>query len=156
MPQAYKLATVNINGIASSTRHAMLAEFIYKQDLDIILLQEVTNQNITMVQRYIAYTNLGTEGRGTAFLTKDGLQAEQVKCSPSGKGIAKLRGVWYINVYIPSGAEKQTERENFFNTEIIMTLPTTPDKTLIAGDFNCTINNNDSTGNAPRTKRWRE
>jgi exonuclease III len=80
MPQVYKLATVNINGITPSTRHAMLAEFIYKQDLDIILLQEVTNQNITMVQRYIAYTNLVTEGRGMVILTKDGLQVEQVKC----------------------------------------------------------------------------
>jgi endonuclease/exonuclease/phosphatase family metal-dependent hydrolase len=131
----------------------MLAEFIYKQDLDVILLQEVTNQSITMVQRYIAYTNLGTEGRGTAILTKDVLQAEQVERSPSGRGIAiKLKGVWYINVYAPSGAEKQTERENFFNTEIIMILPTAPDETLIAGDFNCINNNNDSTGNAPRSK----
>lgn len=39
----YKKATLEVNDISSSTRIRMLPDFIYKEDIDIILLQEVTH-----------------------------------------------------------------------------------------------------------------
>jgi exonuclease III len=89
----------------------MLAEFIHKHDLDIVFLQEVTHPEITVIQWCTAYTNLGTERRCTAILTKEGLRFDKMKCIPSGRGIAvELQGVWYLNVHAPSGAERKTEK----------------------------------------------
>ena len=39
----YEKATLKVNGISSSTRMRMLSDFIYKQEIDIILLQEATH-----------------------------------------------------------------------------------------------------------------
>ena len=49
----------------------MLEEFLYKHDIDLALLEELTNSKITTIQRYTPYINNGTEGRGTAILAKD-------------------------------------------------------------------------------------
>jgi exonuclease III len=38
----YRIATLNINGITSPTKTAMLAEFVTKQAIDVLLLQEVS------------------------------------------------------------------------------------------------------------------
>ena len=43
MAEIFKIATVNINGIKGTGRMRMLHEFIQRQELDIILLQEVTH-----------------------------------------------------------------------------------------------------------------
>jgi exonuclease III len=75
------------------------------------LLQEVTQPGITAIQKYIARLNLGNENRGTAILTRDGITVTQIKRIPSGRGMAmEINGVWYINVYAPSGAERKLER----------------------------------------------
>jgi len=42
MPEIYKIATLNINGMATTPWIAMLEDLLQKQELDIILLQEVT------------------------------------------------------------------------------------------------------------------
>jgi hypothetical protein len=75
----------------------MLANFIFKQDLDIVLLQDVMRPEITAIQRYMTHTNLRTEESGTAILTKDGLRVYHVKRIRSGRGIVvDLKGVWFI------------------------------------------------------------
>jgi hypothetical protein len=77
----------------------MLAEFIDKQELDILFLHEETHPEITAIQRYTAHTNLGNERPGTAILTKVGLRVDQIKHIPSGKVIfVELQGVWNLNV----------------------------------------------------------
>jgi exonuclease III len=124
----------------------MLPDFIYKQDLDIVSLQEVTLPEITVIQQYMAHTNLGTEGRGTAILTNDRLRVDHIKHIPSGRGVAvNLRGVWFVNVYAPSGAERKAERESFLNSDLLKILRATLAELLLAGDLNCIINTTDST-----------
>jgi exonuclease III len=49
MTYAYKVATININETVSTTRLKMLDEFLQKQDIDIALLQEVTEPNLHMI-----------------------------------------------------------------------------------------------------------
>jgi hypothetical protein len=49
----------------------MLEEFLYKHDIDLALLQEVTNTNITMFRRHTAHINIGHRGSGDAILAKD-------------------------------------------------------------------------------------
>jgi exonuclease III len=73
MSYTYKIAIININGIASQVRLKMLEDYLRQQDTDILLLQEVTHTKITSFRRYNAYVNFGTENRGTAILAKEGL-----------------------------------------------------------------------------------
>jgi endonuclease V-like protein UPF0215 family len=42
MADTYKIANININGVSSHKITAMLEDFMRKQELDIIFLQEVT------------------------------------------------------------------------------------------------------------------
>jgi len=51
-----------------------------------------------------------------------------------------------VNIYAPSGTAKGAEREDFFNSGILGLLPLSPTKLILAGDFNCLINNNYCTG----------
>jgi len=67
---ANRIATLNINGISSPTTLAMLGDFLHKQEIDIIFLQEVTQPILHTLRGYAAHTNVGTNGRGTAIVTR--------------------------------------------------------------------------------------
>jgi exonuclease III len=141
-----KIATINVNGIASHTRLEMLGGFLRGHDIDIALLQEVTNDNFASIRSYTAFVNEGSEQRGTAILSKEGLPLHNIKRLPSERGIAAMfMGIWIINIYAPSGAERRVEREQFFNSDITYLLPSNPD-ILLAGDFNCVVSLTDCTG----------
>jgi exonuclease III len=62
--------TLNMNGIENSTRLRMLDDFLHRHDVDITLLQEVTNGDRLAVKGYQSIVNVGTLGRGTAILHK--------------------------------------------------------------------------------------
>jgi hypothetical protein len=49
----------------------MLEDFMRRQKIDLMLLQEVTHANISMIGNYTAHTKIGTDGRGTAILAKE-------------------------------------------------------------------------------------
>jgi exonuclease III len=64
-----------------------------------------------MISQYTAHMNIGTDGRGTAILVKDGLILTNIQRIPSGRGIAAtLNGIRIINIYAPSESEKRRER----------------------------------------------
>jgi hypothetical protein len=44
-------------------RMKMLEEFLHKQEIDILLLQEDTHHDFDMISRYNAYINVGTQRR---------------------------------------------------------------------------------------------
>jgi exonuclease III len=69
MKYVYKVSTININGMSSTTRIRMLEDFLHKQDIDIALLQEVSNPKIKALQRY----------------TVHGLPINNIKRLPSGR-----------------------------------------------------------------------
>ena len=48
----------------------MLGDFLHKQEIDIIFLQEVTQPILHTLRGYAAHTNVGTNGRGTAIVTR--------------------------------------------------------------------------------------
>jgi exonuclease III len=153
MLHTYKIATLNINGIASHTKMSMLDDFLKRQDIDVALLQEVTHTDFTTIHGYKATVNEGTDKRGTAFLVKTGLDFQHIKRIPSGRGIAAMfQGIRIINIYAPSGAEKRVERECFFNNDVTFLLPTDSTDVVIAGDFNCVTSPADCTGR-PTTSR---
>jgi hypothetical protein len=94
-------------------------------------------------------TNIGTTGRGTAFLVKEYLEPQNIKYLPSGRGIAAtLNEIWLINIYAPSGVERRRERDEFFATELPYLMQTIPDRMIMGGDFNCFLSKEDCTGKA--------
>jgi exonuclease III len=125
----------------------MLAEFVKKQDIDAMYVQEVTDLVQGNMCGYKAYTNLGTTRRGTAFISSEKLELKEIKCLPSGRGIAAtLIGVSFVNIYVPSGAEKRREREDFYTLELPYLMRTTPSRMILGGDFNFVLTQTDCTG----------
>jgi len=77
----------------------MLQEFLHKQEIDILLLQEVTQHDFDVIRRYNAYANVGIHGRGTTMLTRDQISLTKITRLPSGRGmLASYRGVWLVNI----------------------------------------------------------
>jgi len=87
MDYTFKVATLNITGISAPIKIHMLEEFLYKHDIDLALLQEVTNSKITTIQRYTSYINIGTEGGGTAILAQDSYLLTNTQRIPTGRGL---------------------------------------------------------------------
>jgi exonuclease III len=125
----------------------MLEEFLWKQDLDLALVHEVTTPLLIAIRQNTAYMNEGRDRRGTAILAKEGITITNIKRIPTGKGIAAMfNRTWILNIYAPSGAEKKNERERFYNNDLTYILPTVHSNMIIAGDFICILSNTDSTG----------
>jgi hypothetical protein len=50
----YKIATLNIIGMSAMMRMQILTDFLHKQEIDIILLQEVNHTGFDLIRGYIA------------------------------------------------------------------------------------------------------
>ena len=89
MADIYKIATLNINGLASQTRLAMLRveDFMRKQEIDIIHLEEVTPPVFDIFRGYAVYTKIGTIRHGTAILTREHMSLTNVVRLPTGMGM---------------------------------------------------------------------
>ena len=153
MSHIHKVATLNINGLATPTRPGMLEDFLRKQEIDLAFLQEVTHTHthththLDTIQGYTAHMNVGTERRGTAILAKEGITLTNVKRLPSGTGIATMyEGLWLVNVYAPSWTARRQDRETFYNSDLPYLLPYSRTDMILAGDFNCVLADSDSTG----------
>jgi exonuclease III len=68
-----RIASVNNNGICNETWVGMLRDFIQSNDLDVILVQEVTAPENMDTQGYKSYTNTGSEMRGAPILARQDL-----------------------------------------------------------------------------------
>jgi exonuclease III len=99
-------------------RTKMLEEFLHKQEIDILLLQEVTQHDFDVIRGYNAYINVRIYWRGTAMPTTEQISLTNITRLPQGGGTApSYRGFWLVNIYAPSGSAKREERESFYNVE---------------------------------------
>jgi exonuclease III len=148
MPDIYKGATLNINALASQVKMAMLEDFVRQHEIDFLFLQEVTQPKFDNLRSYTAYTNIGTNRRGTAILASGHLPLTRTLSLLSGRVIAaSFQGVRLVNIYALSGAEKRQEREHYFNLELPYLLIDTPTTMIMGGDYNCVFAKSDATGN---------
>ena len=135
-----KLATLNINGLTSPTRVAMLEAFLRLQEIDILFLQEVTQHILGDLHGYTTHYNIGTTTRVTTIVTKDEIQLANISNIPSRRAIAaKFREVWIINIYAPYGTARKQEREQIYNSELAYLLRDAPENIILGGDFNCIL-----------------
>jgi len=141
------MATININGITSTTRRQMLRNFIYKHDIDIFFIQKVTHPSLDKLNGYTVHYNMGTAQRGTAIVARDNIELANITRILSGRAIAaEYQGIWLVNIYAPSGAAKRNECEQFFNTELSYILRAASENIVLGGDFNCVLEKSDTTG----------
>jgi exonuclease III len=100
-----KIATLDVNGLHTRARKEMLHDFLRKQEIDILYLQEVIHLKLNELQGYTTYVNVGTEMRGTAFVMRNTIKLENINKLPSGRGMtAKFRGITLINIQDVPGA----------------------------------------------------
>jgi exonuclease III len=141
------IAINNINGITAHMRVGMLAEFIRKNDFDIIFPHEVTSTDVLNITGYETYLNIGTFIRGTAIFAKCQHHLTNILTLPTGRAIAAtFRGVRPIKIYAPSRTAQRAQREGFYNVELAHLLQNANTHIRLAGDFNRVQHSNDTTG----------
>jgi len=68
-----KTATLNINGMTSPTRITMLDALLRRQQIDVILVQEVNCHVLNDFQGYTTKYNIGANRSDTAIVARDGI-----------------------------------------------------------------------------------
>ena len=90
----------------------MLTEYIRRHALDIVFLQEVTDPEHLPMLGYIYY--IESDMPGTAIVARNDIALMNISKLPSGRTIAaECKGLYIVNIYVPSGTAKRTEREYF-------------------------------------------
>lgn len=147
--QAYRIATLNINKIRSTSNLKHLRDFLYAADIDVAVLQEVTDIPLENITGYNAITNPGEEyALGTAILLKEGIIASDTEKLPDSRGIAvTIYNTRLINIYAPSGFVNKRQRADFFKEGMVPLFNRCPDQAIFAGDFNCVLSAKDQTPN---------
>lgn len=147
MSRTLLIATANFNGSSSPTKLYALQRFLYDYEIDILFLQEVTFTDFSSLRNYTAHVNLGTDRRGTALITKPGIDLQSLERLPSGRVISGVyQNFGFLNIYAPSGSNKRKEREDFFRMDLPYFLRHLPRQYLLGGDFNCVLRPEDCTG----------
>lgn len=144
---SYKISTININNITNQNKLNALHHFTKTSESDILLLQEVENDKITIPGFNIIF-NVDHSRRGTAIALKNYIRFSQVERSLDSRLIS-LRihdMVSIINVYAPSGTQNRASREDFFNSTISYYLRHAAEHVILGGDFNSVIHSKDATG----------
>ena len=79
----------------------------------------MTHQFTTPFSGYDIHYNIGSAQRGTAFLIRTTLIATNISRLPLGRPMAmSFGGIYFVNIYAPSGTSKRLERETFFNNDL--------------------------------------
>jgi len=142
-----KFATLNLNDMKAPTIIAMVDALLRRQEIDILLVQEVTYNVLNDFQGYTTQYNIGANRRATAIVAKDGINLGNIIMSPSGRAMAaKFREIWIINLYDRSGTAMKQERERFFNSQLPSLMTGETGHILLGGDFNCILEASDTTG----------
>ncbi|XP_062557853.1 uncharacterized protein LOC134222706 [Armigeres subalbatus] len=141
---SYNLASINIGTITNQTKLNALRTFISSQSLDIVCLQEVENEQLSL-PGFIVFANVDHTRRGTAVAVKDHIHVSHVEKSLDSRLIAlRLHDTTICNVYAPSGTAQRAAREDFFNGTLAYYLRHRTANVIIAGDFNCVLRACDS------------
>jgi hypothetical protein len=96
--------------------------FAHKQAIDLLLLPEVTTEDVLKFVGYTKHLNIGDTGRGTVVLAKEDIDWTTVTSLPSCRRVAAVyASVSDVNLYAPSGTSERQVRENFYTTSAVLT-----------------------------------
>ena len=97
---------------------------------------------------YDIYYSIGSDMRGRAIVALNDIVLMNINKLPSGRAIAaECKGLYIVNIYAPSGTEKRTEREYFYNVDVPQLLQIRHGEIIIGSDFNCVLVPADTSGN---------
>lgn len=144
---SYNIGTININNITNENKLNALRHFVRQQDLDIIFLQEIENDSIS-IPGYNSVCNVDHTKRGTAILLKDYIKYSHVERSLDSRLISVRinENITLCNIYALSGSQHRASREAFFNNTVAFYLRNQAEYTIMSGDFNAVTHPKDSTG----------
>lgn len=77
MNYVMNVGSINLNSTTTIVNRYLLRDFIFNNDLDVILLQEVCFTNFSFVPSYIPYVNVSEHGSGTAILIRNTFEVGQ-------------------------------------------------------------------------------
>lgn len=149
------IATLNISGLNTSKKQEQLQTFLNEYKCDILFLQEhniKSEDKISSLSKdYDIYMNLVVQRGGTGFLIRKELKFEATKIEKSEDSriiclTGKINGnkIRLINVYAYSGTGSFREREMYFRYKLAKYLEDGPRNTVMAGDWNCVLNERDT------------
>jgi exonuclease III len=125
----------------------MLFGFMRHHDIDVALLQEVSDPLILENRGYVIHHNIGPGRRGTAIAATPTCCLHNIERAPDGRVIAAtLNTTRIINVYAPSGTSKRAEREKYFGHDLARFLDISNKDLILGGDFNSVLSPSDATG----------
>ncbi|KAJ4434226.1 hypothetical protein ANN_22774 [Periplaneta americana] len=142
-------ATLNINCLRSQPKQQLLKQFLYNNDIDILLLQEVNIENFNFIgPQYNSIVNVGDSNRGTAILYRSGLSIQLYEQHQSGRITSLLlnTGVLIVNLYLPSGSNNRVLREQMIAQDLPFYLRHKYNILILGGDFNNVLNARDQKG----------
>ncbi|XP_058456401.1 uncharacterized protein LOC131433815 [Malaya genurostris] len=143
---SYNVATININTITNPTKLNALHSFLRTLDIDIVFLQEVENEQLSL-PGYNVICNVDHAKRGTAIALKEHIQFSNVEKSLDSRLTSlRINNTTLCNIYAPSGTAMRAERERFYNNTLAYYLRHPTEHVILAGDFNCVLRQCDATG----------
>jgi len=96
----------------------------------------------------IFITTSGQTCAGHAIVARNDILLMNMNKLPSERAIAaESKGLYFVNIYAPSGTAKRTEREYFYNVEVPQLLQIGHGEIIIGSDFNCVLDPADTSGN---------
>jgi exonuclease III len=95
MSRTYTVFTLNIAGMSSPTRVGILNDFCRHHKFDIMLLQEVTHEEVAACAGYTARVNVGTDRRGTAILMRQQFTLDRIDALLGTGNSRALQGYVY-------------------------------------------------------------
>lgn len=135
-----------MNTITNQTKLDALSTFIRTTELDIVFLQEIENDQLSL-PGFSIIANVDHSRRGTAIALKDHIPFSHVERSLDGRLVSvRVHNTVLCCVYAPSGTAFRTQRENFFNSTLAFYLRHPTEHVILAGDFNCVLRQCDATG----------
>lgn len=111
------IGTININTITNPTKLNALHTFIRITELDIVFLQEVENEQLTL-PGFNILCNVDHARRGTAIALKEHIKFSHLEKSLDGRLIAlRVNNVTLCNVYAPSGPFSARKESGFLTQQ---------------------------------------
>ena len=143
--------TINLCAITAAAKLDALLSYLKSHKVDIAMLQEVAVPAFNF-PGYQEVVNMGEKRRGTAILVRTSLPMDAPLLLPSGRATrVQVGALTCVNLYAPSGARQRAERAEFFSREVTPLLASAGGQLLVGGDFNCVLQEQDSTGTTPRS-----
>ena len=165
---AFKLITLNVNGICCARKQKHLFDFIQENDIKVVCLQEhnlKSSNDLSSIfyEQFHVILNDSIKLKGGTCVLIDKISINSKIISIEKSADSRVISVKFtindtlihiLNLYAPSGTNQHKERESLFKDHILYYLRNNLSNTILCGDFNCIINKKDHSlnGTCPISK----